>query len=229
MRYILERVSNPEIEPVTLAEMKLHLRTFGTDTTEDDKITGLIVAAREWAEDYTGRALVDQTWRLTLLGNRGVSFGGDTVGGFRGPGPVNFGYYAGEWNFGRLGEIHLHKAPVLALSSFVSIDSAGTETAVDASTYELREANSKWPRLVAINGASWSTWLTGDLRITYRAGFADRTSSPQTGAEVVPSRFKQAIMLYGEALYDRDPVMMEKLITAAESLMKPEMANLGLA
>lgn len=62
MRLVL--VTPPAIEPVTLAEAKAHLRV---DSTADDTlIQGLIQAAREAAESFTGRALIHQTWRLTL-------------------------------------------------------------------------------------------------------------------------------------------------------------------
>lgn len=56
----------PSGEPITLAEAKLHCRV---DTADDDAlITALIVAARNQAEDRTGRALVTQKWRLDLDG-----------------------------------------------------------------------------------------------------------------------------------------------------------------
>ena len=61
MNFVLERLTQPEMEVVTLAEMKRHLRLFSSVTDEDADITALIVAAREWVEDYTGRVLVDQT------------------------------------------------------------------------------------------------------------------------------------------------------------------------
>ena len=101
--------------------------------------------------------------------------------------------------------------------------------AVDSATYELREKAGKWPRLVALNGATWSTWLTGDLRIEYRAGFAERLGSPQQGPEVVPFRFKAAMKLWAEAIFDRDPVMMPILLKAAENLIESECSELRLA
>ena len=49
---------------VSLAEAKAHLRV---DTTDDDTlIGGYIAAAEELAEQATGRALMPQTWELTL-------------------------------------------------------------------------------------------------------------------------------------------------------------------
>lgn len=60
MKYLI--ATAPSTEPVTLADVKLHLRTITGDTTEDAAIiTPLITAAREYCENYTGRALAAQT------------------------------------------------------------------------------------------------------------------------------------------------------------------------
>jgi len=53
----------PSVEPVTLAEAKLHCKVDGTD--DDTLITALIVAARQQAEHNTGRALLTQQWEFT--------------------------------------------------------------------------------------------------------------------------------------------------------------------
>ncbi len=57
-------VEPPACEPVTLAEAKAHAR-IDTDT-EDALISTLIMAARQWAEKYTGRAFITQTWCLAI-------------------------------------------------------------------------------------------------------------------------------------------------------------------
>lgn len=57
-------VTPPATEPVTIAEAKAHVRVTSTD--EDGLITALVLAAREQAEMFTRRALMLQTWRLTL-------------------------------------------------------------------------------------------------------------------------------------------------------------------
>jgi uncharacterized phiE125 gp8 family phage protein len=54
----------PEEEPVSLDEVKTHLRFTGT--AEDDLIAGLITAAREQCELVARRALVAQTIALRL-------------------------------------------------------------------------------------------------------------------------------------------------------------------
>jgi len=53
-------------EPVTLAEARLQCKVDADDTTHDALITGLITAAREFAEHYTGRALAPQTLEAAL-------------------------------------------------------------------------------------------------------------------------------------------------------------------
>lgn len=60
----LKLITAPTTEPVTLADAKSHLRVSGTD--DDALITALISAARQDAEHRLGRALITQTWELTL-------------------------------------------------------------------------------------------------------------------------------------------------------------------
>ena len=211
MEFILERLVAPDEEPVTLAEMIEQVSEFSSiSQASQDRLTSLIVVAREWVEDYTGRALLTQTWRLTV-GKYVAAFANvdsDTVSG----------YYRGPWYPSSDGGIYLHRNPVVSIGAFVTVDAAGVEAAVDAGTYELREAASKWPRVYALSGANWST---GVMRITFTAGAAD--------SEEVPVRFKQAIKLYAEALYDRDEKMMPALMKGAEDVIRPERANLQFA
>lgn len=60
----LERVTGPAVEPLGLAEARLHLRLDSDE--EDALVTALIRAAREMAERYTGRTLASQGLRLWL-------------------------------------------------------------------------------------------------------------------------------------------------------------------
>lgn len=60
----LIRTSDAATEPVTLAEAKAHARV---DVSDDDAlITAMITAARHVAEQQLQRALITQTWKLTL-------------------------------------------------------------------------------------------------------------------------------------------------------------------
>ena len=57
-------VTPPALEPVALEEMKAHLRVDVAD--DDDLIQSKISAARQYAEHYTRRALITQTWEMVL-------------------------------------------------------------------------------------------------------------------------------------------------------------------
>lgn len=64
----LSLVTAPAVEPLSLADAKLHLRVDASIHDEDALIEGLIVAAREYAETFTHRAFITQTWDLKLDG-----------------------------------------------------------------------------------------------------------------------------------------------------------------
>lgn len=54
---------SPSVEVISLADFKLHERIDGTDS--DAKIADLLYAARRYAEDWTARAFMSQTWRVS--------------------------------------------------------------------------------------------------------------------------------------------------------------------
>lgn len=57
-------ITPPSEEPVSLTELKAHLRVDSTD--DDAYITSLGKAGREWVESYCHRQLVTATWDLRL-------------------------------------------------------------------------------------------------------------------------------------------------------------------
>ena len=60
----LKLITAPSLLPVSLAEAKAHLRI--TDDVEDTLITAFLHTAVAGAEHETGRALMPQTWEVTL-------------------------------------------------------------------------------------------------------------------------------------------------------------------
>jgi len=62
MNWVVE--TGPETEPVSLAELKTFSRI--TTSAEDDLLTGFIVSARMAAEEYTGRAFIEQTIKALM-------------------------------------------------------------------------------------------------------------------------------------------------------------------
>ena len=62
----LKQISAPSLEPITNADAKLHLRVDSNE--DDDLLTSLINAAREFCEGFQHRAFITQTWELWLDG-----------------------------------------------------------------------------------------------------------------------------------------------------------------
>lgn len=56
----------PLVEPVSLPELKLMLRMYPNDTSQDDVLTTLNIAARSWCETISQRRFVQQTWSLLM-------------------------------------------------------------------------------------------------------------------------------------------------------------------
>ena len=57
-------LTQPALEPVTLAEMKAHARI--DDVTEENLLSSLITAARLWVEHYTGKVLISRSYAYAL-------------------------------------------------------------------------------------------------------------------------------------------------------------------
>lgn len=60
----LSRTVQPETEPVLTSDLKNWLGYGGTD--QDAVFDSMIVAAREWTEQFLSRQLITSTWRLNL-------------------------------------------------------------------------------------------------------------------------------------------------------------------
>jgi uncharacterized phiE125 gp8 family phage protein len=58
--YHMKRTTDAATEPVTQAEAQLWCKQ--DDDTDDAIFDSLIIGARRWVENWTGRALIDQTW-----------------------------------------------------------------------------------------------------------------------------------------------------------------------
>jgi len=59
-------ITAPSVEPLTLAQARLHLRIDDDNTADDTLLQALITAAREQAEHETGRRLVTQVRDMVL-------------------------------------------------------------------------------------------------------------------------------------------------------------------
>lgn len=65
---MLTRITPPAVAVLSLQEIKTHLRL--DHAVEDEYLQNLIQTATEWVENYTGRALITQTWQKTIYPGR---------------------------------------------------------------------------------------------------------------------------------------------------------------
>jgi uncharacterized phiE125 gp8 family phage protein len=150
-RTAVTRVIGPDNEPVDLAFAKLH--GVVPQTTMDGQIELRLRAAREWAERYTGRAFLRQTWDVTVLD-----------GDLTHPGPIL-----------------LPVVPAISVVSVTSYNAAGTGTVMSSAGYFLDKVSVP-ARLLLVEGTSWPSGLRtfNSLVVRYLAGYGtDGTDAEQ--------------------------------------------------
>ena len=140
----------PAVEPVTLNEAKLHCRV---DVDADDNlITSLIIAARQLAETFTGRAFVTQTIQYDLT----------------------------HWPSRRA--IHLPRPPLQTVSSVTWWDTDGNDTILTAGTDYLVDNAPTFGKVLLPNGESWpneTLYPVHPVRVEYVAGYGLAVAVPE--------------------------------------------------
>jgi uncharacterized phiE125 gp8 family phage protein len=186
---VYELVTAPAVEPVSLTDVKDHARIDGA--SEDCYLEGLIVAARELVERTTGRSLITQTWRLTLDDWPGGNE--EWWDGVR-EGPISM-LNGMMW-------VEIRKSPMLAITSVVTKDEAGTPTTWDAGNYYLAKQPNGYGRLTRKQGQTWPVVVdryAGAIEITFTAGYG-------ATATAVPHAIRHAIKLAVAHWYEhREP------------------------
>lgn len=199
----LRVVAQPTGEQITLDEAKLHLRVDSDGSSppahlDDPLIESLIVAAREWCENDTGRALVPQTLELTT-----------SAWPVRGP-----------WGIGD--QVSLPMGPIGSVVSVTYLDAAGVSTVLAGSGYLV----DNWSEPGWIYPAVDTTWPTvqsvaNAIVIRYTTGFTLPTDSPND--KPLPKSIKAAMLLIVGHLYENreqsNDLKLQNIPLAAESLL----------
>lgn len=192
MKWAVEEVTQPEVEPVTLEEAKAHLRVDGSD--EDALISALIVAGRQWAENEIGYVTVQRQLRLVL----------------------------DEFPASGVDVITLPRSRLISIDSVQYADRNGATQDWAAENYSadtasvegrlLRAFGVEWPETRAQRQA---------VTITYTAGWPDDGASPPDYAANVPQPIKQAILLLVGHWYEhREAVNIGNIVTPLEYAVK---------
>jgi len=172
----------PTSEPITRVEAKSFLRV---DISDDDTlIDNLIQAAREFCEEYTGRTLINTTYKLSLDG-----FVEDNV-------PIKEGLYQAPYmNFYKR-YIPLARPPLASVTSVKTFTDDDTESTFASSKYYV-DTQRNPGRVVLRDGETWPTSLrvANAIEIVYVAGYGSAASS-------VPSALKVGIREHVTYLYE---------------------------
>jgi uncharacterized phiE125 gp8 family phage protein len=195
-------VTGPTAEPVALAMARNQCRVDFDD--DDDYLTMLIVAAREYCEIYTQRAIFSQTWQRTL---DNFPIWWNANGTVNPVDAASWPYFSDIW--GKL-TIDLPMAKATSITSITYTDISGTSKTLDPTMYKA-DFTSTPCRIVPAAGNSWPealTYLPGSVVITYVAGcYGDGTDLTKC-----PRRIVQAILLLvGHWYINRSDVSAEKL------------------
>jgi uncharacterized phiE125 gp8 family phage protein len=145
----LRIVTPPTSEPVTLAEVRMHVRI---DSTADDALlASLVIAAREMVEHELQRSLIARTYELTL-----DEFPDSTIELPMGPIAASGG---------------------LSVSSVIYTDTLGSTQTVSSADY-LVDGYSDVPRLTPVSGWPTAQVVQNAVRVVYTSGHANASLIP---------------------------------------------------
>lgn len=192
---MLTVVTQPTVEPVTLAEVKAHCRVAIDD--DDAELARFAIAAREYAEQQTDRSIMPTTWEWTF------DF---------------FPSYPRSYLVGMRHGIIPPRQPLLSVESISYLDSAGALVAWDAANYFIRPGTPG--KISPEPGRYWPTVYSpyqpfpGDadldaVAIRFVAGWAD--------ADSVPATMKIAILMLAAHWYDNRAAVAEPMVGAGLS------------
>ena len=180
-------ITEPTVEPLVLADVKVHLREDLTSASNDALITTLIQVARQEAEHRLQRALMLQTLEQTL----------DAF-------PV-----ATDTN--PLAAIVLEMPPVVDVTSVTYTDAAGSTIVLSNTLYTLDAAREPAQLVPSYAAGSWpaTQGSIAAVRVRYRAGYST-SAAAATAQAAVPSAIRQWMLLAVGDMYERRAASSDK-------------------
>lgn len=217
----------PTSEPVSLAQAKTFLKAPGSLTDDDALITGLIQAAREYAETLTARALAQRDFVLVLDSHPYYT---DTIQSQLAYPPSYYSlprYSTTLWNYSQM--IKLPYSPVKAVKSMRYIDPTGAAVTLAQDTDFILDRISEPARLFPKAGQFWPAdlYVPNSVEIIFTAGYdpdpakaADVATVGGNSPPAIPSQQPDSIvvlavpqtirtailMLVNHWYYNREPV-----------------------
>ena len=212
----LRIVTEPTVEPITLADLRKHLgiEPYELDSAgegthpHDGMIMAMLTASRDFAEQFTGRSIALKTYQLSL-----DAFPDST-------------------------EIELPMPPLVSVESLTYVDTAVEEQSLTEADWvidrEQDAAGAGW--VLPVSGTAWPSTaaVINAVQVQYRAGY--QVPEPDSNAEdalALPGSLRAALLLMVGHLYEnREAVSVKQAFEvplAVESLLRPYRVRLGMA
>lgn len=187
------QVTEPAVEPVSIADAKAQLRLEPAYTKDDIFINGLIKDARDYAEEITGLSLINRNWKYTTDNFPGAGVEEEWWDGVR--------EGAMSATFGKSLPIRLPHGPVSAVVSLTYYDRDDTAHVLSGSLYRL---NGPAERILPKTGTSWpSNVRSGDaVEVVYTAGYG---AAPIN----VPQGIRRAILFLIAHWYENREIILQ--------------------
>jgi hypothetical protein len=178
----LVTVTEPSIEPISVIEARDHLRL--DDDVDETLVYSLILAARQWGENYTGRSFISRTMQMYLDGFSELDS------------PLWEGTRTGIHITNYQNYIEIAGAPVSAVSSIKYYNDADAVSTWATSNYYV-DIISEPQRIVLRDSGTFPTNLraANGLEINYTSGYG-------TNRTDVPEAIRVALMQYMTFMYE---------------------------
>lgn len=200
------------VEPLTLDEVKKHLRIDPGITDEDELLQDYISAARERGENETNRQFITATWKLQLDNVR-WDWDDATIGAAPWFDVTGFMLGLGIRNLGPTSFIDIPKPPLQATSSsdvtVTYVDTSGVTQTWDPSNYDVDAPQGpvcERGRLRAKFGIPWpiTQYSMNALTVQFKAGYGD------TGDKVPPMLRHAMRLIVGEMYENREDLFVAR-------------------
>jgi uncharacterized phiE125 gp8 family phage protein len=204
----------PNTEPVSLDEAKNFLRV--TNDNDNDLITGLIVAAREYCEMFTSRSFVNKGYRQSL---DAPPYFTDSMVSQQSYPPAYYAlpqYATTLWNYSQM--IKLMRSPVVSVDSIKYTDTNNAEQTLSAGSDFVVDTDSEPGRIFPKPGQYWPpvAYVPNAFRIHFTAGFGDDSSDvPQC----VRAAMLQLIGNWNENREASSPLTLREIPYHVEALL----------
>lgn len=182
-----QRTTDPATEVATVAEMDIFLRGDNVlESVDGELLTTLIQAAREYAEEFTRRAFITQTW--TAYMDRWPQTK-DPLGWWD-------GVREGSIAMGQANSLTLPIGPLQSVTSVSTFDDDNTETTFDAVNYFLN--TTRTPGEIILNTeATWPVFTRNrnGVKVVYVCGYGDNATD-------VPAPLRTAVKMLAAHWYE---------------------------